>query len=228
MSNIEANIRSIQERIARAAAKSGRKAGDVTLVAVTKTVSVERIKEAVSAGVTVLGENRVQEAAGKLPLLKDKNIECHMIGHLQSNKAREAVTLFDVIESVDSLRLARILDEEAGKLGKTLPCLLEVNIAGEASKSGVKPEEALAVLVGARAFKFVSFRGLMTVAPIVPEVEKARTFFKAMATLKKDLEKKLSLSLPSLSMGMTDDFEVAVEEGATLVRIGRGIFGERQ
>jgi len=227
MGQIESNIKAIKEHIQRAAERAGRKAGDVKLVAVTKTVPVERIKEAVAAGLTTLGENRVQEAEAKIASLKDSGVEWHLIGHLQSNKAKEAVRLFNCIQSVDSLRLAQILEREAEKLGKKLPVLLEVNVGGEASKFGVKPEEAQALLEGARSFKFVSFQGLMTVVPQVSEPQQARPYFKTTKSLRDDLEKRLSIKLPILSMGMTEDFEVAVEEGATLVRVGRGVFGER-
>ena len=225
--SIGENFQKVNERIVAAAKRVGRDPRDIKLVAVSKTIPVERIQEGVAAGIKILGENRVQEAGEKAPFLLGQGLEWHLVGHLQTNKAKQAVSLFDWIHSVDSLRLAETLEKEAGKIGKKLNCLLEINIGGEESKFGVKPADAETLLKQISIFPHLKVQGLMTVAPIVPTDGEARPYFRRMTELRKDLESRSGLALPFLSMGMTDDFEVAIEEGAKLVRIGRALFGER-
>jgi pyridoxal phosphate enzyme (YggS family) len=223
-------------RIAAAAARSGRGPGDVTLVAVSKTVPVERLLAAGPAGLTVLGENRVQEAAAKVPLLPGHR--WHLVGPLQSNKARRAVELFDVIESVDSAELARRLDRivrelrglaPAGRVEPSarLPVFLQVNVDRDPAKAGLLPEDVAALLGELEALEALEIRGLMTIGRLVDDPEQARPTFRALRRLAEQLRLTHPRLGVALSMGMTDDFEVAVEEGATHVRVGRAIFGER-
>ena len=217
--DVAANLAGVRERIAAACARSGRTPQAVTLVAVTKTVPAQRIGEAYRAGVRHFGENRVQEARQKLPLLRDlPEAIWHMVGRLQANKVNIALGLFDIIDSVDSLRLAEALNERArGRL----PLLLEVNVGGEPQKGGLPPEELTNTLDSVRGLVRLDVRGLMTIAPTVSQPEEARPYFRRLRQLGE------ALGLRVLSMGMTDDFEVAIEEGATMVRIGRAIFGPR-
>ncbi|MBM3189202.1 MAG: YggS family pyridoxal phosphate-dependent enzyme [Chloroflexi bacterium] len=235
---MSANLARVRERIARACSRVGRQPGEVTLVAVTKTRSPEEIIQAYQCGVRHLGENRVEEAEVKIPALASAfqadPPTWHMIGHVQSRKAERAVAIADVIHSVDSLRLARRLDRFAGELGKRMPVLLELNVSGEESKEGFPSwddagREALLVQIPELiACEHLSLRGLMTMAPIVPDPEQARPVFQALRRIRDTLRERFdALDWPELSMGMTDDFEVAIEEGATLVRIGRAIFGPR-
>ena len=219
--DIEANIREVQQRIARACERSHRSPGEVTLVAVTKNFEASIIRTAFDYGVRDFGENRVQEAEGKIVQLSDlkPDVTWHMVGHLQSNKAKTAVELFDIIHSADSMRLAEILSRRAQK---PLPILLEVNVSGEATKGGFSVGELAAAVEEIRQFSNLRVMGLMTIAPLVAEPEEVRPVFRKLRELRD------SLRLEHLSMGMTDDFEVAVEEGATMLRIGRAIFGERR
>jgi pyridoxal phosphate enzyme (YggS family) len=219
MVDVAANLASVHERMAAACTRSGREPETVTLVAITKTVPTQRIVEAYRAGARHFGENRVQEARQKLPALRDlSEAVWHMVGGLQVNKVNTALGLFDIIESVDSHRLASALNERAhGRL----PVLLEVNVGGEPQKSGLLPEDLAQTLDGTRGLARLDVRGLMTIAPAVPQPEDARPYFRRLRELAQ------GLGLPELSMGMTDDFEVAIEEGATMVRIGRAIFGPR-
>jgi len=234
--SIAANLEGVERRIAAACARVGRKRGEVTLVAVSKTRSIAEILAAYRAGVRHLGENRVEEAEEKVPALRESfaadPVIWHMIGHVQSRKARGAVEFCDVIHSVDSLHLAARLDRFAAEMGKQVPILLEVNVSGEASKYGFAASdlmmhadlsgqvEQLAALVHLRV------EGLMTMAPIVADPEQARPVFRALRQLRDELRDRFTFSSwAELSMGMTDDFEVAIEEGATMVRIGRAIFG---
>lgn len=221
MRDIARNIEDVNVRIARACGRCGRSANGITLVAVTKTVEPAAIREAFKAGVRHFGENRVQEAKGKLEALQDlrSEITWHMVGHLQSNKGRAAVRMFDMIESVDSIRLASMLSRH---LAAPLPILLEVNILGETTKSGFRPDELPRALDIIRTLPQLVVKGLMTVAPMVTDPEIVRPVFRRLRGLRD------SLGLEHLSMGMSDDFEVAIEEGATMVRIGRAIFGERR
>jgi pyridoxal phosphate enzyme (YggS family) len=203
------------ERIARAAARAGRDPRDVTLVAVSKTVPVDRIRAAVAAGLDVLGENRVQEAAGKVTEVRGAT--WHLVGPLQSNKARRAVELFDVIESVGSVELA----------GRPLPVLLQVNVADDPAKAGFDEDEMDVVLPDLLELPGLRLAGLMTIGRLVPTPEEARPTFRALRALSERLRVQWPQLGSDLSMGMTDDYEVAVEEGATIVRVGRALFGER-
>jgi hypothetical protein len=197
----------------------------VTLVAVSKTMPAAAIREAVSAGVKILGENRVQEAREKIEALPGA-AEWHLIGHLQTNKAKLAVGLFDCIHSLDSVRLAQELGRHAEEAGRRLRCLVEVNLGEEAQKSGVDVAEVRPLLEAARRLPQLSVQGLMTIPPFLPDPESVRPFFRRLRDLRDRLESE-GWTLPDLSMGMSHDFEVAIEEGATLVRIGTAIFGSR-
>lgn len=214
-------------RIADACARAGRDPAGVTLVAVTKTVPVERLRAAVEAGLTVLGENRVQEAAAKVPLVT--GAAWHLVGPLQSNKARRAVELFEMIETVDSVDLARRLDRIAAELrpGATLPVLVEVNVDRDPAKAGVLPEALEEALGGIVELPNLRPAGLMTIGRLVADPDEARPTFAALRELSARLRSIHPALGPELSMGMTDDYPVAVEEGATIVRVGRALFGER-
>ena len=222
------NLASIQERISKAALRADRDPAAIRLVAVSKTVSAESIREAIAAGVTTLGENYVQEARNKIARVGSQ-VAWHFIGHLQSNKARNAVDLFSMIHSVDRLSLAEALDEEANRQGKILPVLIQVNISGEESKSGIDPQETLQLLQRIAGLQHLSIQGLMTMPPWFEDPEDARPYFIALRKLREELsrEKIPGVVLQELSMGMSGDFEVAINEGATLVRIGTAIFGPR-
>ena len=217
----------VLERIAAAAAGAGRDPSVVTLVAVSKTVPVDRVRAAVAAGLDVLGENRVQEAAAKIPQVS--GARWHLVGPLQANKARRAVELFDVIESLDSLELARRLDRLAAELrfGDPLPVLLQVNVADDPAKAGFTPEGVASALPEVLALAHLRVDGLMTIGRLVESAEASRPTFRALHALSERLRAAHPELGASLSMGMTDDFEVAVEEGATIVRVGRALFGER-
>lgn len=219
--SIESNVRSIEGRIAAACERAGRSPGEVTLVAVTKTIDVPRIEAAFNAGVRHFGENRVQEAGPKIERLQRlrPEITWHMVGHLQTNKAKTAVDIFDIMQSVDSLRLAEALSRHSRR---KLSILVEVNVGGEESKSGFPPSEAGEAIARMAILPSIEIAGLMTVAPWVEDAEEVRPVFRRLRELGD------ALGLRHLSMGMTDDFEVAIEEGATIVRIGRAIFGERR
>jgi PLP dependent protein len=230
--SIAENLRLVQERIARAAQRAGRNPREFSLLAVTKTVQPERIREAYDLGVRLFGENRVQEFASKAQVLGDlKDIEWHMIGHLQSNKARSAAQLFHAVDSVDSFRLLERLNSVAKQLGKTMPVLIEINIAGEQAKSGVAPNSAELddMLAAAPSCDHLQIRGLMTVPPYNDDAEQSRPFFRRMRALCDEIASRElpKVQMGTLSMGMSHDFEVAVEEGSTCVRIGAAIFGDR-
>jgi len=222
------NLASIQERISKAALRAGRDPAAIRLVAVSKTVSAESIQQAIAAGVTILGENYVQEARNKIARI-GKQVEWHFIGHLQSNKAKYAVELFSMVHSVDRLSLAEELDQEANKQGKIVPVLIQVNISGEESKSGINPQGTLQLLDRIAGLQHLSVQGLMTMPPWFEDPENARPYFNALRKLREELANKKihGVSLQELSMGMSGDFEVAIEEGATLVRVGTAIFGPR-
>jgi len=232
--DLSKNFEKVKERIFQAAVRCGRDPGSVRLVTVSKTMPVEIVRAAVAAGVTILGENYIQEARSKIELLSTNALSWHFIGHLQTNKARYAVRLFDLIHSVDSLRLARELNKEAGKIKKTQPVLIQVNIGKEASKSGVSAEDIKKLVEEVIQLENLSLRGLMTMPPFFNDPEKARPFFSLLRDLRdricKEIEPALNRnnSLDELSMGMTGDFETAIECGATLVRVGTAIFGERK
>jgi len=225
--DLEENFRKVRERIEAACGRANRDPGGVTLVAVSKSQPPEAIRAAVESGQLIFGENRVQEAKAKIPLSPER-IRWHMIGHLQSNKARDAIVLFSIIQSVDSLSLAQELDKWADKQAKTMPILLEVNIAGESSKFGYKPESTLRELLQINDLRHLEIHGLMTIAPYTTDPEKVRPVFRKLRDLKSQCEQVLGVPLQHLSMGMSGDFEVAIEEGATIVRIGTALFGPRQ
>jgi len=223
---LQDNLDSIQQRIRAACERSGRVPDSVTLLAVTKTQPPEIVAAAAELGLLLFGENKVQEAKAKIPLCPGK-LRWHFIGHLQSNKCRDAVQLFQMIESMDSLNLAQEINKRAGEAAKTMPVLLEVNLAGEASKFGYRPEQLLAELKEINSLPRVEIHGLMTVPPWSPDAENSRPHFRRLRELKIQCEKILGAPLPHLSMGMSGDFEIAVEEGATIVRIGTALFGPR-
>jgi hypothetical protein len=225
MDNLTARLANLRETIAAAARKTGRDPGTIELVAVSKTQPAEAIREAISAGILHFGENKVQEARGKIEDL-GRGL-WHLIGHLQTNKAKDAVRLFDFIDSVDRLDLAQELDRRAEALGKTQNVLLQVNVAGESTKFGCAPEEARDLAEKLNALPRLALHGLMTIAPYSPESEKSRPHFAALRELRDRIEAGTGLKLPVLSMGMSGDFEVAIEEGSTAVRIGTALFGER-
>jgi PLP dependent protein len=224
--DLAANLNAIREKISNACARCGRATDSVTLLAVTKGQPPEVVTQAAGLGLTLFGENKVQEARAKIPLSHGR-LRWHMIGHLQSNKAREAVELFEMIQSVDSLALAEEINRRADQAAKRLPVLLEVNIAGEASKFGYPPEKLLAELEQINALPRLEIHGLMCVPPWTAEPEKLRPLFCRLRDLKAECERTLGVLLPHLSMGMSGDFEVAIEEGSTLVRIGTALFGPR-
>jgi pyridoxal phosphate enzyme (YggS family) len=215
------NIKVIDERIHAAAERAGRDRADVTLIAVSKAIEPELVEKAIATGLTVFGESKVQEAKAKIQTVSSR-ARWHLIGHLQSNKARDAVELFDVIHSVDSLKLAEEVNKWAERAGKTQAILLEVNVSGEASKFGLKPEDLESTLKAINPLPRLEVRGLMTVAPYAKEAAEARPYFRRLRELRD------ALGLRELSMGMSHDFDVAIEEGSTLVRIGTAIFGERK
>jgi pyridoxal phosphate enzyme (YggS family) len=224
--SLPANLEQVQSRIAAACGRAGREAASVTMLAVTKTQPPEVVQEAARLGLNVFGESKVQEAKAKIPACPSR-LRWHMIGHLQSNKVREAVHLFEMIQSVDSLSLAEEINRRADQAAKTLSILLEVNIVGEASKFGYKPAQLLLDLAALNALPRLEIHGLMTIPPWSPVPEKSRATFARLRQLRQECEQRLGAPLPHLSMGMSDDFEVAIEEGATMVRIGTSLFGER-
>ena len=222
-------LENIKERIRKAAESCGRDPNSVRLVAVSKTVAADLVKEAIAAGVTTVGENYVQEAREKFKALVQYPLSWHFIGHLQSNKAKYAVRLFDLIHTVDSLKLALELDKQAAKVDKVQQILVQVNISGEDTKSGVSADEAPRLISEISRMENIALKGLMTMPPYFYQPEKVRPFFAALRKLRDQIEQtQPNVSLTELSMGMTGDFEVAIKEGATLVRVGTAIFGERQ
>ncbi len=220
------NLDSIQQRIAAACVRAGRDVNSVTLLAVSKTHPPETIRAAVDCGQLLFGENKIQEAKAKIPLCPGK-ARWQFIGHLQSNKVRDAVQLFEMIQGVDSLAIAQEISKRAEQAAKTMPILLEVNVAGEGSKFGYAPEKLLAQLNELNALPRIEIHGLMAIPPYATVPEKARPYFKKLRELKLQCEQILGAPLPQLSMGMSGDFEVAIAEGATLVRVGTALFGER-
>jgi pyridoxal phosphate enzyme (YggS family) len=224
--SIADNLKDIKDRITAASERAGRDPGKVKLVAVSKTVPAELVEEALLGGADMLGENYVQEARHKIAKIGRDRAQWHFIGHLQKNKAKYAVDLFDMVHSVDSVALAAELDKRAGKKGLLLPVLVQVNISGEDSKSGIDPDSVAGLVSEVSQMPNLSLKGLMTMPPYLPP-EEARPYFVALRELRDSLERRLNIELPELSMGMTGDFEAAIEEGATLVRVGTGIFGER-
>src|SRR6202162_2027093 len=230
--SIASNIASIHERIAAAARRAGRNPEDITLMAVSKTQPPEKIQEAYNAGLKIFGENRVQEFSNKIDALRDlHDAEWHMIGHLQTNKAAKTAELFRAVDSVDSLKLAEKLDAAARTLGKKLDVLIEVNVGGEAAKSGVATHapQLEDMLMAAPRLEAVAFLGLMTVPPFTEDPQAARHYFRKLRELRDAIAARNlpALAMNQLSMGMSHDFEVAIEEGSTCVRVGTAIFGER-
>jgi PLP dependent protein len=230
--SISENVEHIRERIRSTAGRAGRDAGAITLMAVTKTFPPELIREAYEAGVRVFGENRVQEFAGKTVALRDLgDARWHMIGHLQSNKAGKAAELFHAVDSIDSLKLAEKLNDAAREVGKTLSVLIEVNVGGEAAKTGLAPDapELDLILSSAERLDHLALRGLMTVPPYTDDPQGARPYFRKLRELRDAIAgpRLPGVGMEELSMGMSHDFEIAIEEGSTCVRVGTAIFGGR-
>ncbi len=225
--SIADNVSAVRARIEDACDRAFRDPGDVRLVAVTKTVGVTRIAEAVRAGIDCIGENRIQEAAEKFGGLPP--IEKHLVGHLQTNKVKKALELFDVIQSVDSVRLAREISLASAADGRRVPVLVEVNTSGEDSKYGLGPGETVAAIEEMADLDGIEVTGLMTIGAFLPDPEDVRPCFRALRAIRDEIEDLVipDVRMEHLSMGMTNDFEVAIEEGATIVRVGRAIFGER-
>ena len=229
---ITENVAVVHERIARAVKRAGRRTEDIALMAVSKTNSPENIRAAYDAGLRLFGENRVQEFAGKAEALRDlHDAEWHMIGHLQTNKAARTAELFHAVDSVDSLKLAEKLDAAARNLGRKLNVLVEINVGGETAKSGVAPDsqDLEELLSAAPRLEALRFRGLMTVPPFADDPERARPYFRKLRELRDTIAARnlSAVSMDQLSMGMSHDFETAIEEGSTCVRVGTAIFGER-
>ena len=229
---ISENIVDVRNRIAAAASRAGRPPEEIVLMAVSKTHPPEQIREAYNAGLRLFGENRVQEFAGKAQALTDLvEADWHMIGHLQTNKAGKAAELFTAVDSVDSVKLAEKLDAAARNMGHKLGVLIEINVGGESAKSGVAPDsrELEELLQAAPRLEALEFRGLMTVPPFTDNPEEARPYFRKLRELRETISKRKfpSIKMNALSMGMSHDFEVAIEEGSTCVRVGTAIFGER-
>ena len=226
---MKAQIESINDRIRSAAEAAGRQPDTVRLVAVSKTVPAERVRAAIQSGITLLGENYIQEAREKIEALQEFPVAWHFIGHLQSNKAKYAVRLFDLIHSVDTIKLARELDRQAGKIDKVQDILIQVNTGKEASKSGVYVDDALTLVRAAGQMNHIAVKGLMTLPPYFNAPDKVRPYFQALRELRDRIrsESLPGIAMDELSMGMTGDFEAAIQEGATLVRIGTALFGER-
>jgi len=225
MDQIRERVAAVRRRIEGAAERSGRAASAVTLVTVSKTMPVEAVREAIAAGATILGENRVQEARDKIAALSGA-AEWHLIGHLQTNKAKLAVSLFDRIHSLDSIRLAQELERHAAEAGRRMRCLIEVNVGGEEQKNGASEDAIRPLLEAVNRMPHVQVEGLMAIPPFLADPEAIRPFFRRLRVLRDELARD-GFPLADLSMGMTHDFEVAIEEGATLVRVGTAIFGPR-
>lgn len=221
------NLQVVRERISSACERVGRNPEEITLIVVTKTIDPERINEAIDAGAKHIGENRVQEAWEKFPAIKPATR--HLIGHLQTNKTKRAVQIFDWIQSVDSFHLAEKIDQEASKLGKTIPILLEVKTSPEETKYGVSVSETMALVEKISTFDHLRIKGLMTIAPFTDDEKTVRKSFQGLRNLRDAIKqaKITGVEMKHLSMGMSSDFEIAVEEGATMVRIGTAIFGPR-
>ena len=225
--SIKTNLIRLQERIDRAAGRTGRNPNDIKLVVVTKTVTADKIKEAIDCGVTIIGENRVHEAADKQPEV-GRSIEWHMIGHLQSRKAREAANLFDMVQSVDSMSTANALQKRCSDAGRCMPVLIEVNTSYEDQKCGIPPDKVEPLIREAALLQNLRIEGLMTMAALVTDPEEARPSFRLLRELAKKLNEKdfKNARFDVLSMGMSNDFEIAIEEGSTMVRIGTAVFHE--
>ncbi len=227
MNSVSQNLERVREQIAQAAVKSGRPVEDIELVAITKMHPAETVREAIEAGQSLFGESRVQEARAKIPELPS-NLRWHFVGHLQKNKIRHALPLFEMIHSVDSLELAQNIDRVASEEGLHPRVLLEVNMGGEGSKFGFSSEKLREQMEALLALSRLSILGLMTIPPLAEEAEGSRKYFVQLRELRDCLQTEFRVDLAQLSMGMTQDFPVAIEEGATLVRVGTAIFGERR
>jgi len=225
--SIAGNVAAVGERIERAAAHAGRRPEEIILVAVSKTIPAERIQEAYSAGVRHFGESRTQEWEAKAPLLAGLDATWHLVGHLQRNKAARAIALFHEIDSLDTLPLAEKLERGAGD-GRRLPVLIEVRLDSKGKKAGCDPEELPRLVEGVLLMPHLELRGLMTVPPLVKDLQQVRPYFRRLRELRDSLATQIDLPLPELSMGMSRDFEIAIEEGATQIRVGTAVFGERQ
>ena len=222
--SISANLETVRQSIARSAERAGRDPSEVVLVAVTKTFPVERIREALAVGLRILGENRVQEALPKIDEIGSAKVDWHLIGHLQTNKVKFIEGRFRMVQSLDGVALADALDR---RLRSPLDVLVEVNVAGEPQKTGVLPVDLAALAGAVNEAQHLRLRGLMTVAPMVPDPEAVRPVFRQLRSLRDDTSQQLGIALPILSMGMTDDYAIAIEEGATMLRLGRALFGPR-
>jgi pyridoxal phosphate enzyme (YggS family) len=222
--SLAANLQAVRQTIAHSAERAGRDSGEVELVAVTKGFPAERIREAMSLGLRIFGENRVQEALPKMDEIGPANVDWHLIGHLQTNKVKFIEGRFRMVQSVDGIGLAEALDR---RLQSPLDVLVEVNVGEEPQKTGAVPADLAAVASAVSAAQYLRLRGLMTVAPMVGEPEAVRPFFRQLRALRDKTSQQLGVALPILSMGMTDDYAIAVEEGATMLRLGRALFGPR-
>ncbi|MDP3731736.1 MAG: YggS family pyridoxal phosphate-dependent enzyme [Candidatus Omnitrophota bacterium] len=228
---VKKNAYRIRQRIIKVCSKINQDPSKITIVAVSKGRAIEQIKEAIEAGITDIGENRVQEALAKHRELSTIDyrlsiVKWHMVGHLQTNKVKDAVRIFDLIQSVDSMRLAEEINKQAGKINKIQDILIEIKTSPEESRFGLKPDESIKVITELTKFKNIKIKGLMTIAPVVDDSEKARPYFRMLRELRDKINKlsAVSCQLSALSMGMTDDFETAIEEGSNMVRLGRAIF----
>ncbi|RUM44565.1 MAG: YggS family pyridoxal phosphate-dependent enzyme [Desulfurobacterium sp.] len=225
---IARNVEEIKKKVVEACGRAGRDPQEVKVLAASKTRTPSEIREAFKAGVELFGENRVQEARDKIPALKELPVEWHLIGHLQTNKVKYAVKLFDVIETVDRKKLVDELEKRLSQLGKVMRVFIEVKLSPEETKHGCSPEEVESLARYVLAKEHLKLEGLMTVPPYLENPEDVRPYFRKLREIRDSLQDKLGIPLPHLSMGMSHDFEVAIEEGATIVRIGTAIFGERR
>lgn len=224
--DIKGNIRILKERIEKTASRVGRNPDEITIIAVTKTIPAQIILQAIDCGINIIGENRVQEAKEKFAILGDR-VQWHMVGHLQTNKVKDALKIFSLIHSLDSIKLAEEIEKRAEK---TIDCLIEVNTSFEPTKFGIKPEDLFNFYESIKNFKKINVLGLMTIGPgwAITEPEASRKSFKLLHDLRDELAQAFDRDFPILSMGMTSDFEVAIEEGANMIRIGTAIFGPRR
>lgn len=223
--SIEENIAQLRTRIINAARRTKRDPGNLHIVAVSKTVPLPKIEQAIAHGITILGENRVQEAKTKYAIISDR-VTWHMVGHLQTNKVKDALKIFSLIHSLDSLKLAQEIEKKAST---PIDCLIEVNTSQESTKFGIDPKNAIDFYEALKDFDNIKIRGLMTIGPgwAIQDKEASRPCFRLLASLKDNIEKQCKCSLPILSMGMTSDYEIAIEEGANMIRVGTAIFGPR-
>jgi pyridoxal phosphate enzyme (YggS family) len=227
VTNIVQNLDRVQELLRKTALKCGRDPATIRLLAVSKTFPASVVDRAARAGQRSFGENRIQEAISKIPAVETEGLEWHLVGHLQSNKARKAVEIFDVIETIDSLKIARRISRCCEELKKEIEVLIQVNIGGERQKSGFAPSEVMAAVKEVEKLPVLRLTGLMTIPPLASEPEESRPFFKRMSSLLEEINAGQSVHLTELSMGMSGDYLVAIEEGATIVRLGTSIFGPR-